>query len=132
VAVAVRTVAATKHQLPVAQHRVLVLLADEGTLSVSTIGQQLGVDQSTASRHCARLESLGLLARTRAEHDGRAVDIALTPAGEHQVRAVELARAAEIRSILARMPDEDARATVAALDRFGTAAHADATSASAR
>jgi DNA-binding MarR family transcriptional regulator len=131
VAVAVRTVAATEHELTVAQHRVLVVLADEGTLSVSTIAQRLGVDQSTASRHCARLESLGLLARTRAEHDGRAVDVALTRAGEHQVRAVDAARTSEIRSILAGMPDEDARATVAALLRFDTAAHAHAANAAA-
>jgi DNA-binding MarR family transcriptional regulator len=42
--------------------------------------------------------------RTRARHDGRAVDVRLTPEGHRQVSAVQRARRAEIAQILARMP----------------------------
>ncbi len=129
---AVRSVAAAAHDVTVAQHRVLVLLSEHGTMSMSTIAQQLAVDQSTASRHCARLEALGLLVRRRAEHDGRAVDVALTGAGDRHVGSVHAARAAEIGSILDRMPDEDARAVVSALQRFDLAAREPAASGAVR
>jgi len=122
-AVAVRTVAATPPGLTVVQHRVLVLLSEEGTLSVGDVARPLGVDQSTASRHCARLEAWGFVLRRRAAHDGRAVDVALTPTGERQVRTVHAARRAQIEAILERMPDAEARATVSALRRFDHAAH---------
>jgi DNA-binding MarR family transcriptional regulator len=119
---AVRTVADGPAGVTVVQHRVLVSLAEEGTLTVNQIARRLGVDQSNASRLCARLERLGLLARRRARHDGRAVDVALTPAGERQVSAVNEARRKAIAAILARMPDQDARSAVLALQRFGDAA----------
>jgi DNA-binding MarR family transcriptional regulator len=126
---AVRTVGQGPVAVTVVQHRVLVSLSEEGTLSVTEIAQRLGVDQSNASRLCARLETLGLLARRRARHDGRAVDVVLTPAGERQVGAVHEARRKAIVAILARMPDDEARSAVVALQRFGEAArsapHAD-------
>jgi DNA-binding MarR family transcriptional regulator len=129
---AVRTVGEGPVGVTMVQHRVLVSLSEEGTLSVTEIAQRLGVDQSNASRLCARLERLGLLARTRARHDGRAVDVVLTPAGQHQVDAVGEARRRAIMAILDRMPDEEARSAVLALQRFGEAArssrHADPTS----
>ena len=64
-----------------AQHRVLVLLDERGALSVNDLADSLGVDQSNASRHCSRLARLGLVTRSRAAHDGRAVMVGLTPAG---------------------------------------------------
>jgi DNA-binding MarR family transcriptional regulator len=129
-AVAVRTVAAVPPGLTVVQHRVLVLVSEAGTLSVGAVAHELGVDQSTASRHCARLEAWGLLLRSRAAHDGRSVDVSLTPAGRRQVRAVHAARRAEVLEILDRMPDADARAAVSALRCFHEAAHQPADQAS--
>jgi DNA-binding MarR family transcriptional regulator len=121
-ALAVRTVGEGPVGVTVVQHRALVSLSEEGTLSVTEIAQRLGVDQSNASRLCARLERLGLLARRRARHDGRAVDVALTAAGERQVGAVNEARRNAIGAILARMPDDEARSAVRALQLFGEAA----------
>jgi DNA-binding MarR family transcriptional regulator len=119
---AVRTVGEGPVGVTVVQHRALVSLSEEGTLSVNELAARLGVDQSNASRLCARLERLGLVARSRARHDGRAVDVALTPAGERQVDAVDEARRTAIVDILARMPDEEARSAVRALQQFDAAA----------
>jgi DNA-binding MarR family transcriptional regulator len=104
------------------QHRVLVSLPEEGTLSVHELAARLGVDQSNASRLCARLEKLGLQPRSRARHDGRAFDVALTPAGQRQVDAVDEARRTAIVDVLARMSDEEAPSAVRALQGFDAAA----------
>jgi DNA-binding MarR family transcriptional regulator len=122
VAIAVRTVSAGPVPLTVVQHRVLVLVADRGSLSVTAVASALGVNQSTASRHCARLEQLGLVARARAAHDGRSVDVALTAAGRRQVQAVRSAREREITEVLSRMPRPVSRAALQALEQFSEAA----------
>jgi len=122
---AVQTVGEGPVEVTVVQHRVLVLLWTQGTLTITEIARQLGVDQSNASRHCARLERLDLLSRRRARHDGRAVDVVLTARGERQVRAVHEARRRAMVGILARMSDEDARAVAGALQRFAEAAAGD-------
>src|SRR3954447_24571434 len=108
--VAVRTVGQGPVDITVVQHRVLVLLSEEGTLSVTDVAESLGVDQSNGSRVCQRLEKLGLIARSRAAHDGRAVDVALTAAGRRQVAAVHAARCQAVAEILATMSDDDAQA----------------------
>jgi DNA-binding MarR family transcriptional regulator len=122
VAIAVRSMAAGVAEVTVVQHRVLVLLDDRGPLSVNAVAEELGVDQSNASRHCARLSRLGLVARSRSLDDGRAVDTTITDEGRRHVRAVREARRLEIGRVLDRMPDEEARAAVRAFEHFDRAA----------
>jgi DNA-binding MarR family transcriptional regulator len=100
------------------QHRVLVLLQARGTLSVNAVADELGVDQSNASRHCTRLAQLGLVTRTRAAHDGRAVDVSLTDAGRRQVQVVRSARRDEIAQVLADLPDSDVRQVTRSFELF--------------
>ncbi len=88
VAIAVRSVASGDPEVTVAQHRALVLLDEHGPLTVTALAHPLGVDQSNASRHCSRPARLGLVSRTAAAHDGRVVDVHLTPAGRQQVGSV--------------------------------------------
>jgi DNA-binding MarR family transcriptional regulator len=121
-AIAVRSVSAGVPGVTVVQHRVLVLLEAHGTLSVSALADALGVDQSNASRHCTRLAHLGLVSRARSDHDRRAVDVTLTAAGRHQIRAVHRARRHAIARVLDRMPDHAARAAVRAIEQFDEAA----------
>jgi len=121
-AIAVRSVAAGPVDLTVAQHRVLVLVESHGVLSVNAVAEHLGVDQSNASRHCSRLARLGLVTRTRARHDGRAVDVRLTPAGRRQVRAVRAARRSEIQRVLDRMSDRSVRDSLRGFTTFDAAA----------
>lgn len=118
VSIVVRSMSASSVAVTVAQHRVLVLLDARGTLSVTAVAEQLGVDQSNASRHCTRLTHMGLVTRARSAHDGRAVDVALTTTGRRHVRAVRQARLREIARVLDRMPDDAARAAVRAFEQF--------------
>jgi DNA-binding MarR family transcriptional regulator len=120
-AVAVRSVSAGSAEVTVVQHRVLVLLDAHRLLSVNAVADELGIDQSNASRHCTRLARLGLVTRTRATHDGRAVDLALTTAGRQHVRAVRAARRREITRLLADVPDSDVREMTRAFELFGHA-----------
>jgi DNA-binding MarR family transcriptional regulator len=121
-AIAIRSVAAAPVDLTVAQHRVLVLVESHPVLTVNELAEHLGVDQSNASRHCSRLASLGLVTRTRARHDGRAVEVRLTPSGRRQVQAVREARRDEIRQVLARMSDRSVRQSLRGFAAFDEAA----------
>ncbi len=123
VAIAVRSMAAGSAQVTVAQHRVLVLLEDQERLSVNALATSLGIDQSNASRHCTRLEQVGLVTRTRASQDGRAVEVRLTPSGRRQVRVVREARRREIDRVLAGLPDAVVRDVAAAFEVFDRAAN---------
>lgn len=108
--------------LTVIQHRVLLLLEEHDSLSVGDLAGHLAVDQSNASRHCSRLVRLGLVQRTPATHDRRAVELRLTASGRHQVLAVRAARRRWAEGVLARLSDEEARAAVRGLDLFARAA----------
>lgn len=123
VGIAVRSVDAAPVDITVTQHRVLVLLASRGGLTISEIAAELAVNRSNASRHCDRLQRLGLVARRRSEEDGRVVCVVLTPEGSTVVDAVTRARRAEILAVLERMDDVDPRAIIGALQAFNDAAH---------
>jgi DNA-binding MarR family transcriptional regulator len=122
VAIAVRSMAAGSPDVTVTQHRVLVVLEEHGALSVNALAERMGVDQSNASRHCSRLARLGLVSRTRAAHDGRAVDVRLTTAGRRQIRAVDDARRREIERVLAGLPDSAVPDVVRGFELFHRAA----------
>jgi DNA-binding MarR family transcriptional regulator len=124
VAIAVRSMAAGSMEVTVAQHRVLVLLEERGALSVNALADGLGVDQSNASRHCSRLARLGLVSRNRAAHDGRAVEVRLTPEGRRQIAAVDRARSREIQRVLDRLPDASVQDVVRGFELFHEAAGA--------
>jgi DNA-binding MarR family transcriptional regulator len=121
-AVALRSVLAASVDVTVAQHRVLVILASHGPQTVSDLAAHLGVDQSNASRHCARLHRAGLVDRRPSPEDGRAVEIAITRAGAAVVAEVTAARHAEIAAVLTQMELADVEATVRALTAFNAAA----------
>jgi DNA-binding MarR family transcriptional regulator len=122
VAIAVRSMSAGAVDVTVVQHRVLVLLDVHGSLSVTAVAHELGVDQSNASRHCTRLAHVGLVTRARSARDGRAVDVGLTDAGRRHVQAVRRARRREIVRVLDQMSDDAARAAVRAFEVFDRAA----------
>jgi DNA-binding MarR family transcriptional regulator len=121
-AMAIRTAGQGPVPLTIAQHRVLLLLEEAGSLTVNDVATRLGVDQSNASRHCSRLAALGLVDRTPASHDRRAVDVRLTTRGREQVLAVREARREWAGEVLGRLTDEQAREAVRGLERFASAA----------
>ncbi|HEY0951274.1 MarR family transcriptional regulator [Nocardioides sp.] len=122
VGLAVHSVGAAPTEVTVAQFRLLVLVAGAGERTVGDIAEHLGVNHSNASRHCDRLERLGLLARRRSRSDGRVVRVRLTEAGADVVDQVTRARRADVRRVLARMSPEEAAGALAALRAFGRAA----------
>ena len=123
-AMAIRTAGGAPVPLTVVQYRVLLLIEEAGTLSVNDVAARLGVDQSTASRHCTRLAELGLVLRTQASHDRRAVDLRLTEAGQRQILAVGRARRRWAEQVLGRLDDDEARAVARGFELLARAARA--------
>jgi DNA-binding MarR family transcriptional regulator len=63
------------------QYLVMRLLWQRGTLGVGEIGLALGLDYGTLSPLLKRLESAGLIERTRRDDDERSVAVTLTSTG---------------------------------------------------
>jgi DNA-binding MarR family transcriptional regulator len=123
VGIAVRSIETASPPVTVPQHRVLVLLAADGDLTVGEIAEMLGVNQSNASRVVDRLQRLELVERRRGSQDGRVVVVALTRKGRHVVESVMAQRRAEVAAVLSRVPPARARQMVAALAAFNAAAN---------
>ena len=123
VGLAVRSVAAGSVEVTVPQHRALVLLAGHGSLSIGSLAEELGVNQSNASRQCDRLERLGLVRREQSAADARVVQVGLTAAGRRLVDEVTAWRRAELERVLAAMGPVDGSALVEGLRAFAAAAH---------
>lgn len=122
VGIAVHSIGAAPTDVTVAQHRLLVLLAAHGPQSVGEIAERLGVNPSNASRHCDRLQRLGLLSRRRSPDDGRVVRVEVSGPGRQLLDAVTERRRADVRRVVDRMSPEDAAVVVAALRGFNEAA----------
>lgn len=123
VGIAVRTVGEAPGDVTLVQHRLLVLLATGGTRTVGVLADELGTDQSNASRLCDRLQRAGYVARRRSERDGRAVEVVITREGRGLVEVVRSARRDAIRAVLQHLPPEQAVRAVDVLTAFSDAAH---------
>ena len=99
---------------------VLMLLDDEGSLSLTALTGKLGVSKPTASRQVSRLSRAGLVDVAPHERDPRSVSVTLTPAGLAAREQVRAARLAPLRDVIAHWPDADRDALAGLLDRFNT------------
>jgi DNA-binding MarR family transcriptional regulator len=122
VGVAVRSLAAGDADLTLPQHRALVLLALRGPQRIRDLADLLGVNSSTATRHCDRLQRRGLVRRDRSPDDGRAVCVSATEAGRRVVDQVTRARRTQISAILRAMPTRTRAPLLSALHGFAEAA----------
>jgi len=122
VAVAARSLAAAEEQVTLPQYRALVVLASRGAQRVVDLAEALDLERSTATRMCDRLERKGLVTRERSGDDRRTVEVTLTADGTDLVTAVTRRRTRDIRTILARMPEQPRVALVGALTSFAEAA----------
>ena len=68
------------------QYLVLLVLWEDGTTSVTRLGERLHLDSGTLSPLLKRLEATGYITRERSAEDERRVDVALTPAGSRLQR----------------------------------------------
>lgn len=64
------------------QYLVLVLLHADGTRTVSELAGDLRLDHGTLTPLLRRMDTAGLLTRTRRQTDERVVEVAITPAGD--------------------------------------------------
>jgi DNA-binding MarR family transcriptional regulator len=110
------------------QYLVMLVLWESEPLTVSRLGERLHLDSGTISPLLKRLESAGLVSRTRRPADERSVEVALTTAGrELRSRARHVPEA--VGGCIAGTPQEyrDARDQLTALlDRVDAATGAPA------
>ncbi len=86
------------------QAETLLLLAERGAMSTSTLAETLGIDPSTASRNLAGLESIGLISRKRGADDGRQTEIRLTPRGKRTAEHAMSATSETLTQVFERLP----------------------------
>ncbi len=122
VAVAAKSLAAAEEEVTLPQYRALVVLAMRGPQRMTELAVALGVNQSTVTRMCDRLDRKGLIARDRPDDNRRTVIVTIAPAGGQLVAAVMRRRKSLVRSILRKMTPGAQQGLVAALAAFAQAA----------
>jgi MarR family transcriptional regulator, organic hydroperoxide resistance regulator len=70
-----------EHDLTYPQYLVLLVLWETDGVTVSEIGRRLRLDSGTLTPVLKRLETAGLVARSRRRTDEREVEVSLTPSG---------------------------------------------------
>ena len=108
------------HGLAFAEYSVLRLLQGEPRrrLSPSRLAERIVRTTGAVTKLVDRLEGAGLVERRRDESDGRAVQVQLTAAGARLANAASRAYTAGRERILARLSEDEVRATMASLDRL--------------
>lgn len=122
IAVATTSLGAAAEETTIAQYRSLVVLASRGPQRLVDLAGALGVAPSTAGRMCDRLARKGLIRRTRARTDRRAVLVSITGAGREVVDQATARRRDLIAAVLAELPSGRQREVAAALRAFAEAA----------
>lgn len=120
--IVIRSVESAPVAVTIPQHRVLVMLEDDGPLGIGVIAAELGVNPSNASRVCDRLQRLGLVERAQSPEDRRSVLVALTGEGRQVLQSVTDHRREEIARVVAQMDGRSTTAVVRALDSVSDAA----------
>lgn len=104
--------------LTVAQAATLEALQAAPGMRLSDLGRRLGITPSTLTRNLARLEAEGLVGRLPDPGDGRATHVTLTATGQNAAERVEKQGVDFAAEVLARLPEGDRLAAVAALERL--------------
>ncbi|VVD74236.1 MarR family winged helix-turn-helix transcriptional regulator [Pandoraea anhela] len=105
-------------QLSLAESRVLAAVGTAGALSNSELARRANLDKSQASRGADGLVSRGLVRRAPDAHDGRAVQVTLTPEGERMWRVVIDAARAHYEQLFAALSDDEIRVYERLLDKL--------------
>src|SRR5580704_4686094 len=94
----------------------LVTIGLRGPIGVLGLVDMLGQNHPKASRSLARLEQLGLVQRSAADHDRRIKTAALTPEGDRVVQAINQGRQRLLEEAFAGWSEHD-QAELARLTR---------------
>lgn len=100
--------------------RVLYELAQHDRWRAGELARELGLDPAYLSRVLKRFVGLGWLARARADDDGRALRLRLTPAGHAAFAPLDAASREQAGGILARLDSAGQAELVAALRQAET------------
>jgi DNA-binding MarR family transcriptional regulator len=121
VAVAARSLA-EEESISLPQYRALVVLASRGPQRPVDLAEALGVDPSTATRMCDRLEGKSLITRRRDEGDRRVVVLDASASGRRLVDRVTRRRRNEIGQIVGAVEPRERPNLIRAFNVFGKAA----------
>ena len=124
VAVATRALAGVEPEVTLPQFRTLVLLDQQGSISVRELAEALDSAPSTTTRMCDRLVVKGLLARGPHPDDRRQVLLSVTASGRALVARSTARRRAEFERLLSALPRRRQAEITRALVAFTTAAQA--------
>ncbi len=104
-----------EHDLSLTQIRVLGILRDRRP-GVTELAAYLGLDKSSMSGLIDRAERRGLLARDKNPHDGRAVDVYLTPAGQELTQRLVVEGRRALAPAIGRLRPEQREQLIGLLD----------------
>lgn len=104
--------------LTLTQYRMLLILSVRGPQRPSDVMGDLNVSAATAGRCCAKLETLGLVKRSKDPGDGRATVCVLDTRGRLLVEHVFLRRREVFRDVLVKLDPEHLPALAAAFKSF--------------
>lgn len=117
-----RSVSSALELVTLPQFRVMVVLANESPLRVTTLAQRMGAVQSTFSRTLDRMVAGGWLVRAENPDNRREVLVQLSDQGRRLVDDVTERRRAEIRAALEGVTPEVRTSIGVALAAFSDAA----------
>ena len=109
------------HDVSVSQCYALEVLVRREHATMNEVAADLCLDKSTASRVVGALERKGYVARAQHPSDGRAVLLAVTPAGRRLYTRIHDSLVAERREILAAFPPSVREAAPALIRRLAGA-----------
>jgi putative acetyltransferase len=105
-------------------HALMLLLHREAgglTTTQSQLADELGLDKSSITRLCARLESDERVSQQRLPEDGRSRQLELTGRGRKLASNIQAASLGRFRRILAAIPAPKRRGVLAALELLSEA-----------
>ncbi len=105
-------------QLTPTQFHALGWLGNDGPVQVGLLAQRVGITRKTITGVVDRLETMGLVERTRDAEDRRAVVVRLTARGEENFRRINRSVDAGMRRLLALMDTSDQEAFFGLLERM--------------
>lgn len=89
------------------QKRILILLREFGEMTQAKLTRRLGIRQGSASEVIRKLDSAGLICRSRNDIDKRTVDIRLTEAGQEAAAAAVLQRRQRHKAMFSCLTEQE-------------------------
>jgi len=108
-------------QVSAAQLRVLLLVAQYGSMNLNALADELEAIPSSASRLCDRLIAAGWLTRQPNERNRREVILGLSRSGRRLLDDLAASRRSAFARVLAAMAPTDRQALLTGLTRFNEA-----------